>query len=181
VTFCRPLPRCFVNASTWLAFARVSFAAWAAANHPALGPLRRAQLLRDWNDASAIAWRRRLKSQSGPLVCLSVSWRAAIFQHCNRSAHDLLQFHRDAGRRGWPMAGFCELAIGLRAPKLAAAGAKSPIVSGGFLKYSRFRETATGDWVRSGLRGGSRSAIRLGSPRFPGQSSGPAMTPPATR
>ena len=52
------------------------------------------------------------------------------------------------------MAGFCELAIGLRAPKLAVAGAKSPIVSGGYLKYSRFLETATGDRVRSGLRGG---------------------------
>jgi hypothetical protein len=57
------------------------------------------------------------------------------------------------------MAGFCELAIGLRAPELAAAGAKSPIVSGGYLKYSRFRETATGDRVRSGLRGGVCSAI----------------------
>src|ERR1700738_92486 len=53
------------------------------------------------------------------------------------------------------MAGFCELAIGLRAPKLAAAGAKSPIVSSGYLKYSRFWETATGDRVRSGLRGRS--------------------------
>jgi hypothetical protein len=52
------------------------------------------------------------------------------------------------------MAGFCELVIGLRAPKLAVAGAKSPIVSGGYLKYSRFRETATGDRVRSGLRDG---------------------------
>jgi hypothetical protein len=51
------------------------------------------------------------------------------------------------------MAGFCEFAIGLRAPKLAAAGAKSPIVSGGYLKYSRFWETATGDRVRSALRG----------------------------
>jgi hypothetical protein len=59
------------------------------------------------------------------------------------------------------MAGFCESAVGLRAPKFAAAGAKSPIVSGGYLKYSRFRETATGDRVRSGLRGRSRSAIRL--------------------
>ena len=29
--------------------------------------------------------------------------------------------------------------------KLAAAGGKSPIVSGGYLKYSRFWETATGD------------------------------------
>jgi|ERR1700736_4690124 len=55
------------------------------------------------------------------------------------------------------MAGFCESAIGLPAPKLAAAGAKSPTVSGGYLKYSRFRETATGDWVRSGLRG--RAAV----------------------
>src|ERR1700737_4501212 len=44
------------------------------------------------------------------------------------------------------MAGFCELAIGLRAPKLAAAGPKSPIVSGEYLEYSRFRETAPGDW-----------------------------------
>jgi hypothetical protein len=35
------------------------------------------------------------------------------------------------------------------APKLAAAGVNSPIVSGGYLKYSRFWETATGgpfDW-----------------------------------
>src|SRR5882757_7629044 len=37
-----------------------------------------------------------------------------------------------------------------RAPKLAAAGVNSPIVSGGYLKYSRFWETATGDRVRSG-------------------------------
>src|SRR5260370_232960 len=57
------------------------------------------------------------------------------------------------------MAGFCELAIGLRAPKLVPAETKSPIVSGGYLKYSRFWETATGDRVRSGLRGGSRSLI----------------------
>ena len=58
-----------------------------------------------------------------------------------------------------PMAGFCELAIGLRVPKWGAAGAKSPIVSDGYLKYSRFRETATGDRVRSGLRDGRGSAI----------------------
>jgi hypothetical protein len=56
------------------------------------------------------------------------------------------------------MAGFCELVIGLRAPKLAVAGAKSPIVSGGYLKYSHFRETATGDRVQSGLRDGPGSA-----------------------
>jgi hypothetical protein len=58
------------------------------------------------------------------------------------------------------MGGFCELAIGLPAPKLATAGAKSPVVTGGYLKYSRFRETATGDQVRSGLRGGRRSPIK---------------------
>ena len=52
------------------------------------------------------------------------------------------------------MPGFCELAIDLRAPKLAAAGPKSPIVSGRYLKYSRFWETTAGDWVRSTLRGG---------------------------
>jgi hypothetical protein len=62
------------------------------------------------------------------------------------------------------MAGLCELAIGLRAPKLAAAGAKSPIVSGGNLKYSRFRETATGDRVRSGLRGGVGVCLAVEGP-----------------
>jgi uncharacterized membrane protein len=36
------------------------------------------------------------------------------------------------------MGGFCELAIGLPAPKLATAGAKSPVVTGGYLKYSVF-------------------------------------------
>ena len=34
---------------------------------------------------------------------------------------------------------FCELAAGLQGPKfLARSGAKWPIVSGGYLKYSRF-------------------------------------------
>src|ERR1700730_10991603 len=61
------------------------------------------------------------------------------------------------------MGGFCELAIGLRAPKLAAAGAKSAIVSGGYLKYSRFRETATGDRVRPELRGGDPTAPKATS------------------
>jgi hypothetical protein len=60
------------------------------------------------------------------------------------------------------MAGFCESALGLRAPKLAAAGVKPPIVSGGYLKYSRFWETATGDRVRSGLRGGRGDAVEAG-------------------
>ena len=52
------------------------------------------------------------------------------------------------------------MAIGLRAPKLAAVGARSPIVSDGYLKYSHFRETATGDRIRSELRGGGRSPDR---------------------
>jgi hypothetical protein len=51
------------------------------------------------------------------------------------------------------MAGFCILAVGLQAPNLAASRAKSPIVSAGYLKYSRFWETTTGDRVRSALRG----------------------------
>jgi hypothetical protein len=48
------------------------------------------------------------------------------------------------------------LQIGWRSPgsEIGRSGAKSPIVSGGYLKYSRFRETAAGDRVRSGLRGG---------------------------
>jgi hypothetical protein len=44
---------------------------------------------------------------------------------------------------------------GLQSPNLADYGAKSSKVSGCSLKYSRFRETATGDWVRSTLRGGA--------------------------
>jgi hypothetical protein len=46
-----------------------------------------------------------------------------------------------------PMAGFCDSVVGLQAPNLATSGAKSPIVSGGYLKYSRFWETPTGDRV----------------------------------
>src|SRR3984957_19427980 len=60
--------------------------------------------------------------------------------------------------KGPPIAGFCELAISLRAPELGSPGAKSPIVSGGYLKYSRFRETGTEDRVRSALRGRAYSA-----------------------
>ena len=62
--------------------------------------------------------------------------------------------------KGPPMAGFCELAIGLRAPELGSPGAKSPIVSGGYLKYSRFRETEAGDRVRSALRGRANGKYR---------------------
>src|SRR4030088_488459 len=77
------------------------------------------------------------------------------------SANGRLRLQKDP-----PMAGFCKLPIGLRAPKLAAAGAKSPIVSGGYMKYSRFRETAAGDRVRSGLRGGHGTSVGGISPFF---------------
>jgi hypothetical protein len=65
-----------------------------------------------------------------------------------------------------PMAGFCNSESGLRIPNLADCGLKSPKVSGGSLKYSRFRETAAGDRVRSALRGGAcnltHEILRLG-------------------
>jgi hypothetical protein len=57
------------------------------------------------------------------------------------------------------MAGFCKLVVGLQTPNLASSREKLPIVSGEYLKYSRFWETAAGDRVRSGLRAGRGSAI----------------------
>jgi hypothetical protein len=48
---------------------------------------------------------------------------------------------------------------GLQPPDFASSGAKLPKVSGHMPKYSRFRETAAGDWVRSSLHGGRGSAI----------------------
>jgi hypothetical protein len=65
------------------------------------------------------------------------------------------------------------LAAGLRpeltftSPNSDNLRAKSPIVSGKYLKYSRFRETATGDRVRSGLRGGPWSPRSLPRARPP--------------
>src|SRR5216684_7680688 len=55
------------------------------------------------------------------------------------------------------MAVFCKLAVGLQTPHSATSGEKSPKVSGEYLKYSRFWETATGDRVRSTLRGARQS------------------------
>src|ERR1700730_3917885 len=43
------------------------------------------------------------------------------------------------------MAGFCELAVSLRTPKLGIPDRNRPTVSGRYLKYSRFWETAAGD------------------------------------
>jgi hypothetical protein len=43
-----------------------------------------------------------------------------------------------------PIAVFCRLARRLQAPNSDNLRAKSPIVSAGYLKYSRFRQTATG-------------------------------------
>src|ERR1700738_32888 len=68
-----------------------------------------------------------------------------------------LEIVRHKSRKCPPIAGFCELAVGLPTPSSPTPGAKLPIVSGGCLKYSRFRETATGDWVRSALRDGSHT------------------------
>jgi hypothetical protein len=50
------------------------------------------------------------------------------------------------------MAGFCNSADGLQTPDLTEEVPKSSKVSGGSLKYSRFRETVAGDWVRYTLR-----------------------------
>ncbi len=58
-----------------------------------------------------------------------------------------------------PIAAFCELAVRLYTPSLHNLGAKSPIVSGLHLKYSRFLETRAGDRARSALRGVARSLI----------------------
>jgi hypothetical protein len=52
------------------------------------------------------------------------------------------------------MAAFSKLEPRLWTPNLYNYRAKSAIVSGGYLKYSHFCETATGDRVRSTLRGG---------------------------
>jgi hypothetical protein len=61
--------------------------------------------------------------------------------------------------KGPPMAGFCKLAVGLQTPNVAPSREKSPIVSGGCLKYSRFWETAARDRVRSALLG--RAPVQL--------------------
>src|SRR5260370_27110063 len=55
------------------------------------------------------------------------------------------------------------MAVRLYTPNLNNLGAKSPIVSGLHLKYSRFSETTTRDRARSALRGVGRS---LGSTTF---------------
>src|SRR5258707_12866398 len=52
-----------------------------------------------------------------------------------------------------PIAAFCESAVRLYTPNLNNLGAKSPIVSGLHLKYSRFLETRARDRARSALRG----------------------------
>jgi hypothetical protein len=71
-----------------------------------------------------------------------------------------------AAVRNWPLTmaekpasgGLCNSAAGLQTPNLVEYGAKSSKVSGRSLKYSRFRETAAGDRVRSTLRGRAYSA-----------------------
>src|SRR5258708_34493313 len=56
-----------------------------------------------------------------------------------------------------PISAFCESAVRLYTPNLNNLGAKSPIVSGLHLKYSRFSETRARDRARSALRGVGRS------------------------
>ena len=51
-----------------------------------------------------------------------------------------LRFCLRHGQKCPPMAVFCELVVGLQTPNLVTSGAKWPIVSGGYLKYSRFWE-----------------------------------------
>ena len=66
------------------------------------------------------------------------------------------------------MAGFCEFAAGLQTPRLADGGPSSPKVSGGYLKYARFRETAAGDQVRQDCA----AAAAVSFPYFSGDASG---------
>src|SRR3984893_7113902 len=86
-----------------------------------------------------------------------------------------LRFYSRKSHKWPPIAVFCRLARRLQAPNSDNLRAKSPIVSGGYLKYSLFRETATGDRVRSGLRGGPWSPWSLPRARPPAKSlaSGP--------
>jgi hypothetical protein len=60
--------------------------------------------------------------------------------------------------------GLLRIGYRLQAPNLATIAARTPKVSGYMPKYSRFRETATGDWVRSSLHGGVGSASRRKGP-----------------
>src|ERR1035437_6838302 len=63
------------------------------------------------------------------------------------------------------MADIRGLEVGLQTPNLPASGGKEPIVSGEYLKYFRFRDTASGGQVRSTLHGRSNDHI-LGSNPF---------------
>ena len=55
---------------------------------------------------------------------------------------------------------FCRLALRSYTPTRDNLRAKTAKVSGRMPEYSRFRETANGDWVRSALRGPACSATR---------------------
>src|SRR5712672_2727139 len=63
------------------------------------------------------------------------------------------------------MAGICILALGLQTPHFYAFRAKAPKVSCRIPEYSRFRETATRDGVRSVLRGRLRIAACFNPPQ----------------
>src|SRR5258708_21313967 len=80
-----------------------------------------------------------------------------MFGHLTRAPLPAGPAHRQ-DQSAYPA--FCELAVRLYTPNLNNLGAKSPIVSGLRLKYSRFLETRARDRARSALRGGPGSVSR---------------------
>src|SRR5258708_11102826 len=73
-----------------------------------------------------------------------------MFGHLTRAPLPAGPAHRQ-DQSAYPA--FCELAVRLYTPNLHNLGAKSLIVSGLHLKYSRFLETRARDRARSALRG----------------------------
>src|SRR5258708_15997207 len=78
-----------------------------------------------------------------------------MFGHLTRAPLPAGPAHRQ-DQSAYPA--FCELAVRLYTPNLNNLGAKSAIVSGLHLKYSRFLETRARDRARSALRGVVRHA-----------------------
>src|SRR5260370_29014076 len=78
-------------------------------------------------------------------------------QHCSTSQPVNWRLQPQRSRKCPLIAGFCRFSSRLQAPNSNNLRAKSPIVSGQYLKYSRFWETRAGDQARSALRGVGRS------------------------
>src|SRR5258708_18356204 len=81
-----------------------------------------------------------------------------MFGHLTRAPLPAGPAHRQ-DQSAYPA--FCELAVRLYTPNLHNLGAKSSIVSGLHLKYSRFLETRARDRARSALRGVGAVLARL--------------------